>query len=244
MKKLNVKNLENYLVSVDGKIYNTINSKGNSQNPKEVKSYPNKNTGYLIIVLQNSRNGIKPKAFYVHRLVAQTYIPNLENKPAVNHKDGNKLNNHISNLEWVTPLENMNHAWETGLVTLENRYNKTDIIRNNKELLNEGLEHYRLYQNLNYVKELWCLKSTHVVEKLLVENGFQEIKDRKYRKVPPYIEQEIKNYFIGIFTKQNNKTFKTSSEYISYIKQKYGIKFSFWVYRRIQLDVRKELQIS
>jgi hypothetical protein len=50
------------------------------------------------------------KRFFLHRLVAQAFIPNPENKPFINHIDSNPLNNHISNLEWVTGSENMQHA--------------------------------------------------------------------------------------------------------------------------------------
>ena len=51
----------------------------------------------------------------VHRLVAETFIPNVEKKRTVNHKDGNKRNNHISNLEWNTLSENVKHAYANGL---------------------------------------------------------------------------------------------------------------------------------
>lgn len=57
----------------------------------------------------------KSKTIKVHRLVAETFIPNLKNKTDVNHKDGNKSNNNISNLEWTTRSENMKHAFKTGL---------------------------------------------------------------------------------------------------------------------------------
>ncbi|MFG3613126.1 NUMOD4 domain-containing protein [Rummeliibacillus stabekisii] len=55
------------------------------------------------------------KTFYIHKLVAEHFIPNLHNKRVVNHLDGNKTNNQVSNLEWATYSENSRHALATGL---------------------------------------------------------------------------------------------------------------------------------
>jgi hypothetical protein len=68
--------------------------------------------GYVHAVLQN---GKKTKHMSVHRLVCISFLPNPCNKEQVNHIDGNKENNHISNLEWATRSENERHAHQIGL---------------------------------------------------------------------------------------------------------------------------------
>jgi len=96
--------MDNYAVSNAG---NVINVKTKRVLKQEVTK-----GGYLSVsVCQNNMK----KTLRVHRLVGLCFVSNPDNKPYINHKDGNKKNNCASNLEWVTAKENDTHARETGL---------------------------------------------------------------------------------------------------------------------------------
>ena len=84
-----------------------INAKGRTLKPATDKK------GYLRVAFKQLG---KHTTFKVHRLVAQLFVNNDFNKPMVNHKDGNKKNNNFENLEWVTNSENIQHAFDNGLI--------------------------------------------------------------------------------------------------------------------------------
>lgn len=93
-----------YLVSTDGRV--------KSSKSGRILTQGITHRGYMKVHLCDSD---KERNVFVHRLVAEAFIPNPENKPQVNHIDGNKLNNNVENLEWSTPLENVRHSWKNGL---------------------------------------------------------------------------------------------------------------------------------
>jgi hypothetical protein len=123
---LHVNGYENYEVS----------NKGNVKNKKTGRKLrPANRGGYLIVGLcKNS----KVKGFPVHRLVASAFIPNPENKPQVNHKDKNRSNNNLENLEWTTALENNIHR-SNGVIQTTNQ--NVSIWRIEKDT-NEKLQLY------------------------------------------------------------------------------------------------------
>ena len=89
-----------YFITDDGKVF---------RNDIELKGFITKK-GYRMIQIYKQKK-------YIHRLVGELYLDNPDNKPQINHIDGDKLNNHVSNLEWVTNQENRDHAILNGLHT-------------------------------------------------------------------------------------------------------------------------------
>ena len=128
-----------YHISKSGIVYSTHTSKP----LKQMLS----TSGYSVVkLLVPYTKGLESKQYktrYVHRLVAEAFIPNPENKPQVNHIDGCKTNNNVLNLEWCTALENTMHAIATGLTTKKvstNTFSEKENIIN--RLLNSKLNWY------------------------------------------------------------------------------------------------------
>ena len=90
----------NYAITEQGEVY--------SAKTKKYLKHSTSNTGYLTVYVDGKNR-------LLHRLLAETFIPNPDNLPCVNHKDGNKLNNELNNLEWCTYGDNERHAYRTGL---------------------------------------------------------------------------------------------------------------------------------
>lgn len=97
--------MTHYLIYDDGRVFNTLRQ-------RFMKIGCDRN-GYLYLNLSCGED--RPVRKGIHQMVAETFIPNPENKPTVNHKDGNKLNNHVDNLEWATYSEQMHHVYALGL---------------------------------------------------------------------------------------------------------------------------------
>ncbi|MGH1111211.1 MULTISPECIES: HNH endonuclease [Bacillus cereus group] len=111
---------EGYVISNNGvikRLARTSNIKGGNVAyfKEKILKHTKLRTGYYKVTLTN--NG-KQKNYQVHRLLALAFIPNPENKPSINHIDGNKGNNTLSNLEWATQSENSQHAYDNNLNSL------------------------------------------------------------------------------------------------------------------------------
>lgn len=187
MKPIPIKEFSHYLVDEKGNVYSTLTSaKTIRKEPRLRKSYVS-NSGYPQVVLQNKAIGVKPTALYVHRLVAAAYIPNPNNLPEVNHKNLNKQDNRVENLEWVTRQENCNHQ--------KNHYGIDRPVFNkvlsHKRKIEIGINIYLNERDTNKIAELWGCNKGMVME-ILRLNG---IETNNHKKIPYHVEQHIKREF-------------------------------------------------
>lgn len=152
-----IKGFENYYsVSDDGKIFSKVRRKYLKLNYKK--------NGYVYVTLQ-----VKNKKFTkrVHRLVAEAFIKNPDNKPFVNHIDGDKSNNSIKNLEWVTGKENNVHAIRTGLFNPKKQCHTYELIDSFGNIIyrSKGLQDFINYIGFkkssifNYIRNNEFIKS-------------------------------------------------------------------------------------
>ena len=144
-------NTTSYIVRSDGTILSTMYQGYKRKEPYVMKggcdSY-----GYHHVVLSIDGKKYTKK---IHRLVANAFIPNPDNKPEVNHIDGNKFNNDVSNLEWVTTKENVEHAKNTGL---RNKKKMRKLIENICMLLETN--EYSMQDICNKLNvDKWLIKS-------------------------------------------------------------------------------------
>ena len=126
-----------YKILENGDVVRLIKGSRNKDGNKVLKHWLDKD-GYHTVTLWKDR---KPKQFRVHRLVAEAFIDNPNNLPQVNHLDGNKNNNAVTNLEWVTLERNIRHAFEIGIY-------KRGEERGNSKLTNDEVRWIRK----NYIK--------------------------------------------------------------------------------------------
>ena len=142
-------NIPHLFITTDGKVF--------SMKSNKYLALHKHKSGYLVFSTRLTGRLSPCQLFRVHRLVAEVYLDNPENKPHVNHIDGNKLNNNLSNLEWVTAQENAVHAYKIGLATGKKMYTNPqctttpEIVQKAKDLRALGMSYRAIAQELNTV---------------------------------------------------------------------------------------------
>jgi hypothetical protein len=140
-----VEGFNRYEVSTEGRL------RGGKQKDYIHKGGKDKD-GYIQVILRCDVKGIYARdrsTKRLHRLIAEAFIPNPDNKKEVNHIDGNKLNNRISNLEWVTTKENIRHAHKIGLFHKANTLNSKQVAKIDP-ITNEVLKVYSSGRETKY----------------------------------------------------------------------------------------------
>lgn len=167
--------------------------------------------GYISIALQAYGAA---KLCRIHRLVAEAFIPNTDDKPEINHVDGHPLNNHVSNLEWCTRLENQRHAANAGL------YNVGEL-HSQAKLTNADAKYIRDNPNNltgNALAEMFGVDATTIS---LVQCG-KTFKDaggtiRKVKIKPPRVPNDVRNEIRRLYVRGSREFGSTA------LAEKFGL---------------------
>ena len=132
------------------------------------------------------------KTFEIHILVAQTFIPNPENKPEVNHRDGCKFNCHVENLEWATHSENLRHAFANGLEEAKRGENNWQATMTNEQAHYvrenpEGLTGKELAEKFGVTPTV----ISNIQRGLIYKDAGGQIRESKVQRTPDEIRAKI-----------------------------------------------------
>jgi hypothetical protein len=178
---VDIKGYENlYALNKDGLVLSKNNPNCVNQYKGENYLKPFERNGYLSVCLVNGKD---KKYKTIHRLLAQHFIENPENKTQVNHIDGNKHNNNLENIEWATPSENILHAHKNGLIpklkhTEEHKLKMSELCKNR-------------------LKKVFCENENKVFTNIYEASKFYNINSKSIQAV-----------CLGIRNSVFNKTFK------------------------------------
>lgn len=179
------------------------NSRGIVEAPQHGTS---RNQKYLIV---SAMDDGKQKHLYVHRLLAKAFIPNPENKPHINHIDGNSRNNKLDNLEWVTPRENTAHAIKIGLITtLDNTPHECP------RCLGPTMKDNEICSE--------CNKDMRGIKRMLITKQEQRNRYRHIntKELKPLYKRVIDSRFQGLTLKEIGNELGVTREYIRQLENK------------------------
>ena len=134
-----------YQISNLGRVYSCAN--------RNYKKLTIRKTGYVVVSLICRSKNMR-KQYKVHRLVAQAFIPNPNNLPCINHKDENKENNRVDNLEWCTNKYNSNYGHCREKISKALMGNKNGIVNSEEKWKNHSEAAKLLWQNPEYRKKV------------------------------------------------------------------------------------------
>lgn len=158
---------ENYQVNKQGVVVSksrvSLQKNGKKYTVKEKVMKPQiDNTGYIVFGLRNNKK--ETKKVYLHRILAESFIPNIENKPCINHKDGVKYNNSLDNLEWCTYQENNIHAFDNNFQKSGKQHHfygkKGEFCHNSKKIICNDTG--RIFDSLTEASLFFNISKSHL----------------------------------------------------------------------------------